>query len=420
MPAVRSSDIRILSGAADFRAVRLDPPLTLSRGAIDHFTVCDIRLEAADRAGRSASGLGSTVLSVPWAWPHPSLSIQDRDRGMRALCRQLVDSALGGPAADPFRWWRDLEATLPPEGAMPRLAALLCLGALDNAIHDAWARVAGRPAYEIYDADHLTDDLGALTPELARHYPADFLDGARSALPVQHLVSTDDPLTDTEGAGRSLQDWLRAERIRHLKLKVRGLDPVEDARRTAAVHRAAVECAGPVSIAVDPNEGYASIAQVNEFIQILRRDHPDVAAALTYVEQPVARGTELAADGESIPILMDEGLTSLDALRGLRDSGWSGIVIKAAKGQTHALLAHSYARFHDHFLTVQDLTAVDTAFRHSARLASVLRLSAEHLEYNSRQYAAQANAELARTQPELTTVRDGAIRVGPVAAPGIY
>ncbi|HVX42734.1 MAG TPA: enolase C-terminal domain-like protein [Mycobacteriales bacterium] len=418
---MHDSDIRVVECTAEFRPVRLEPPLTLSRGSIDYFTVCDIRLVAADRSGRSAAGAGSTILSVPWAWPHPDLSIEDRDGAMRRLCRASAESVIGAPAADPVQWWRDLEATLPPESAMPRLAGLLCLGALDSALHDAWSRVAGQPAYAMYDADHLTDDLRILGRELTGRYPGEFLNGSRSTLPVQHLVSTQDPLTDAEadGATRSLQDWIRTDRIRHLKLKL-GHEPVADAHRTAAVHRAAVECIGAVTIAVDPNEAYTSVGQVAEFLQVLRRDHPDAAAALSYIEQPVPRGTDLATSEDPIPILMDEGLTSVAALRGLPGSGWGGIVVKAAKGQTHGLLAHSYARFHDLYLTVQDLTAVDRAFRHSVRLASVLQLSAVHLEYNSRQYAAHANSDLTRSHPEMTTVRDGAIRIEPVFAPGIY
>ena len=121
-----------------------------------------------------------------------------------------------------------------------------------------------------------------------------------------------------------------------------------------------------------------------------------------------------------VPVLLDEGLSGLDDLTTLRAHGWSGSVIKAAKGQTLALLAHAFLCRFGLFATIQDLTAVDLALRHSARLAGVLDLSAPQFEYNSRQYAPHINAELARTDPEFATVRDGRIDIGDAVAPGLY
>jgi L-alanine-DL-glutamate epimerase-like enolase superfamily enzyme len=411
---VRDSDITVLETDLDFESVELSTPLVLGNGAVTRFTMARVRVVAADRRGRSAPGVGTTILSVPWSWPRSDLSFDDRDAALRALCGALVESLSRLPAADPLRLCTELSASLPGlAGAIPQLAALLCLGAVDNALHDAWARVAGSPAYHLYTADHLTDDLGVLLdPSLAGHHPGDFLCAPRERLPVQHVVSAGDSLP-------ALARWCRAEALQHFKIKVLGRDPREDADRIGAVYETVRIHTAEPSISVDPNESYGSLEALDELADSLRRCHPAAAKAIAYVEQPIPRTMTLVPRPFPYPVLMDEGSSDLGSLPSLASSGWSGLVVKAGKGQTYALLANAYAAFHRLVLTVQDLTAVDLAFRHSARLVSVLRTNWPHLEYNSRQYAPHANSRLSRTHPELTTVRAGAVRVGGLAA-GIY
>src|SRR5690625_5374952 len=57
-------------------------------------------------------------------------------------------------------------------------------------------------------------------------------------------------------------------------------------------------------------------------------------------------------------------------------------------------------------IAVQDLTTVGPALAHSISLASALEPDWPHLEYNSRQYAAAANDDLAAQAPDLVQVRD--------------
>lgn len=422
--SVRDSDISVRESTVAFRPVTLCPPLVISSGRISQFTVVYVRLAVVNRGGNAATGVGTTVLSVPWAWPHSARSVADRDAVLRRLCISLTDAVSGRPPLDPFQLWRTLSDLLPglteqagPTEEMPKLAALLCLGAVDNAVHDAWARAAGRPAYAMYSARYLNLDLGALVdPALAGQYPGEFLGPFRGELPVQHLVGSGDPLAPGDG-GRSLVDWAQAEGIRHFKVKVLGHDPAADADRIGAVHAAV----GPAaSLSIDPNEGYESAASVVELMHALRTRFPRAAQAVGYIEQPIPRGRQFRPEQDcGVPVLMDEGMCDIDTLRELPKSRWDGVVIKAGKGQSHALLANSYARYHGLFVTVQDLTAVDLAFRHSARLVSVLRPSTPHVEYNSRQYAPWANEELTRTSPELTTVHNGFVRIDEPEA-GIY
>lgn len=239
------------------------------------------------------------------------------------------------------------------------------------------------------------------------------------------MVGVSDRLRERDpGGSRSLESWLRDEGLRHVKIKVTGTDPVADAERIAAVHRTAADAGPSPGLAVDPNEGCAGPKDLALMLDHLQRISPSAHDGVRYIEQPFPRASRpdsasLQKLGRRKPVLLDEGLDDLAVLPELLEGGWSGLVVKAAKGQTPALLAYSFARAHGLFVTVQDLTAVDAAFAHSARLASLLDLSSAHLEYNSRQYAPAGNDALTARHPGLATVRDGTINL-PDPGAGLY
>lgn len=432
---VHATDVTVVAAAVRFRTVTLDHPFVISGRPIDAFTVAEVDATVTDTRGRTATGTGATVLSVPWAWPESGLDPAGRDAALRALTEEIAAAAVGLGPGDPLELWHELDAGLAdrlrPTGerpAVPPLAGQLALGAVDNAVHDAWARAAGLPAAVMYGPDHLGRDLARLDASLAGHFPGAHLVGPAAHLPVQHVVGLGDPLADDDaaaGGGRPLTAWLASDGIRSLKVKVTGADPVEDARRVAAVHTAAVSAVGQVEISLDPNEGYEQPDAALEMLDALATDAPAAALALTYLEQPVPRDAEpdpaaVRRLTARVPALLDEGFTDVAALPHLREQGWSGVVVKAAKGQSPALIAHTYAQVHGLALTVQDLTTVGLALAHSARLAASLRRTWDHLEYNSRQYAPGANAALAGQVPDLVTVRDGHVRPPHDRVPGLY
>ena len=299
---------------------------------------------------------------------------------------------------------------------IPRLAAALALGPIDNALHDAWALCAGRHAFDLYSSVSIREKLRL------------GLRSTRTHLPIQHVVGIHDPLvTDAEPGGlRSLKAWVASDGIAHVKVKVGGHDPDEDANRVAEVYQVLASTAARVgSISIDPNEGYHDTDGVLAMLTSLRRQAPAAYLRLAYIEQPISRESipdprGMRAVGKHIPVVADEAVAGVEELIGLSDQGWSGLVIKAAKGQTLALRSYSLARAGALFVTIQDLTAVDLALEHSARLASRLRLSSPAFEYNSRQYAPHANADLALRRPALVQVEEGRIVVGPPAGSGIY
>lgn len=434
---MHDSDIQVLAATASFQPIRLALPLSISGREISWFTMAEVEVRVVDRSGRSGAGTGATMLSVPWAWPVAEIDIEARDRALRELTEELAAAALDSGPADPIEHWRALYSGLDDRltrlasrhavAQVPRLAGLLALGAVDSAVHDAWAMAAGRPASTMYNAAHLGQDLGWFDPALAGRYPGDFLTRPRESLPVQHVVGVTDPLTPDEADGgvRPLTDWLRTEEVRYLKVKVSGRQPEQDARRVVDVARLGIAELGQVEVAVDPNEGCADAAAALHLVEEIDRIAPDLAPALSYLEQPVPRDgapepMTMARLGARLPVLLDEGFTDLSVLSQLPELGWSGVVIKAAKGHSLALLTYAYARAHGLWVSVQDLTAVSWALVHSARLVSLFELSVPHLEYNSRQYAPQAAHELLPGLPELAQVRAGQVRLPGGSGPGLY
>jgi L-alanine-DL-glutamate epimerase-like enolase superfamily enzyme len=393
-------EVRIIQAQASFRDVVLDHPLRLAGASVDRFTLAVVHVQA-EGPGGPVAGTGASVLSVPWSWPLSDLSWQARDTVLRDLTATLCASVTALPPGDPFTLFDRLAVVAGGAApGVPALARALALGAVDNAAHDAWARVANLPAAALVN----TDVLGG------RYVRARATPDGGATLEVQHVAGVGDPLD-------GLRRWLVRDGIRHVKVKLAGRDPREDAARVVDVHgvlRGSVP--GRISVSLDPNEGYATPADAIRMIEHLART--EAFADVAYMEQPVPRDCapgpgsmrELCA---LLPVLADEGLAGTGDLDRLAAEGWAGLVVKAARGQSLALRSWEYAVTHGMFVVVQDLTAVDLALAHSARLAATLPLSWRAFECNSRQYAPHANAAL-----PFMDVTDGLITLAP-PTPGI-
>lgn len=439
---MHDTDIRVERTDVRFREVQLDPPLTISGGSIAWFSVACVRVDVVSASGVRASGYGESVLSVLWSWPHSDLSIAQRDAAMRETVQRCADVMTLRDPTDPITLWRCASAqldqlasaalrTTAPQGAkpasirMPGLAALLALGAVDNAIHDAWSRAAGRDVFDLYTPHHLRDDLAAFG--LPGTYPSAGIrtaDSGPERLPVQHVVGVADPLT-AFGTERSLEEWIVAEGVTSLKIKVAGLDPHADAERIRDGHRLARSLGSRPRLAIDPNEGYRDPRVALAMLDALAEIAPDALTDIDYLEQPVPRDLAIDPDAmrtlsQRVPVLMDEGFTALSDLPALRECGWSGVVIKASKGQTPAVVAAAVAGRLGLRVAVQDLTATGAAFVHSARLLQRLQTGRPQIEFNSRQYAPAANDDLHRRMPHLVDVVDGCIRTDSLRGPGLY
>jgi hypothetical protein len=91
--------------------------------------------------------------------------------------------------------------------------------------------------------------------------------------------------------------------------------------------------------------------------------------------------------------------------------GYSGVALKACKGQTDSLLLAAAAQKFGLFLCVQDLTCPGASFLQSASLAARIPTAAA-VEGNGRQYCPAANKLWAKKYPGLFKVSDGTVATG--------
>jgi L-alanine-DL-glutamate epimerase-like enolase superfamily enzyme len=446
---VKQTDIRITAIRTAFTEEKFRTPLVLSTGAIETITYAEIRIDAENRAGETAQGAGGVLLSDLWAFPSPAVDHAAKDRAMRVLV-QLWAEALqaDGGFADPFEHAHRMEAQMDEllrearrrcglQTDIPRLAGLVAMSPLDAAVHDAWSKAAGRSAYEMYTRDYLNRDLGDYLGEAFRGcFPGDFLRHPAGKLWLQHVVGGSDPLADDGGSQAprdglpvSLADWIRRDRVRWFKLKIKGDDVASDLERIQEVYRIAAETAAacgirePVLYELDPNEGFRHPDPAVELLRKLRERSPEAFAALQYMEQPTPR--RLAEYERSLhelaalkPVLADESLDDLAQLPELVRLGFNGAALKTCKGHSHALLMYCWARKLGLRVAVQDLTNPGGALMHSAGLAARLHLTWDCFEANSRQYLpfSRLNDSIAHLFPG----GRGQIDLSGLKGPGIY
>jgi hypothetical protein len=98
--------------------------------------------------------------------------------------------------------------------------------------------------------------------------------------------------------------------------------------------------------------------------------------------------------------------------------GYTGVALKACKGQAQALLMGAAAQKYKMFLCVQDLTCPGASLIHSAGLAAHVPGVAA-IEANSRQYVPAANKGWEERFPGIFDVRDGWVRTGQLTKPGL-
>jgi hypothetical protein len=118
------------------------------------------------------------------------------------------------------------------------------------------------------------------------------------------------------------------------------------------------------------------------------------------------------------PVVIDESLVDLESLELAREMGYSGVALKACKGQSQVLLMAAAAQKHKMFLCVQDLTCPGASLIHSAGLAAHVPGVAA-IEANARQYVPAANEKWVRRFPGIFEIRDGFMRTGELTGPGL-
>lgn len=446
----KSTDIRLLDAVCATEHFDYRTPIKFGGRALDDVTLLDVTVEVETRDGRRAKGIGSMPMGNIWGWPSRQVDAADTLSAMITLGERLVNEAADYQGVGhPLEITRELSECYEPtahevtEAAllgepMPRLAQLVAASPLEAAIHDAYGKALGQNAYNVLGPEFANRDLAAyLTDEFAGEYLDQYtLRKPKQSMPLYHLVGALDPLTDADIATRiddgypeTLGEWIAADGLTHLKIKLNGDDLEWDVARVVAIDRVASEAQAARGCdtwfySADFNERCANVDYVLAFLAEVGRQAPDAMGRLQYIEQPTSRDlranpeNRMHAAAKIKPVVIDEALVDFESLVLSREQGYSGVALKACKGHSEALMMGAAAQKYGMFLCVQDLTCPGYSFLHSASLAARIPTVAA-IEGNGRQYCPVANRPWEDRYPTMFKISDGQLGTAVLDGPGL-
>lgn len=416
----------------------------------DRVTLLNVQCTVETLAGRTAKGFGSMPLGNLWSFPSKTLSYDTTMEAMKRLSQRIQKiTAAYSDAGHPI----DLNVALEPEylkaaeevtqemhfdQPIPKLCTLVTASPFDAAVHDAFGKAHGLNCYLTYGPDFMDHDLSHyLGSEFKAKFPSDYL--LRTPKPwlwCNHSVGAADAIEPSEikrklndGLPQALSDWITADHLTHLKIKLEGNNLENDVRRVLHIDTVAAEVASHLGIrelrySLDFNEQCPDVNYLLSFIQQLQKGAPSAFDRITFIEQPTSR--DLAATPEQLlfraakfkPVVMDESLTGFDALKRGREIGYTGVALKACKGQSQSMLINAAAQHYKMYMTAQDLTCPGASLIQSAGIAAHVP-QIDTLESNSREYVPVANVAWKAKFPGLFKVNDGKLQTGNLSGPGL-
>lgn len=448
--AVRSSrprDIRIVEVGHAFEEHRYRAPYQFGGRTVDRVTLLNVDLRVRTGDGKDAWGFGSMPLGNAWAFPGVPY---DASLGaMTALAGELRrQTAACDERGHPIDLFRALEPVYAKAAAdtsrtqgltapLPKLAMLVVASAFDAAIHDAYGKAFGVSSYETYGPAFMGRDL---SHDLGRAFAGEFLDRyvpstPRARTPVFHSVGASDPIDNADvtarlddGLPNTLEEWIARDGLTRFKIKLNGGNAAADYDRIIRIDRTVRRILAPRGVdwkyLLDFNEGCPNVGYLLDLLARVKAATPDGFARILYIEQPTGR--DLARDRGNVmheaarlcPVVADEALTDLETLLLAREMGYTGVALKACKGQSHAMLMAAAAQKFGMFLCVQDLTCPGASLVHSAGIASRVPGNAG-IEANARQFVPSASAAWEPRFPGVFTIRDGLMHTGQLTGPGL-
>ncbi|MCA9126520.1 MAG: hypothetical protein KDB22_05520 [Planctomycetales bacterium] len=446
-PAHMGMDISLKAATNTTRNFVYRQPMKFGGRVVED--VCILRTEVIvtpTNSRKKVVGVGEMTMGNSWAWPSKipaKITLRILIDLANRLAQRVSDDSLTGDPLQITHRISDIRdeivnqivAELKIAEGIPKLAAMLASSPLEAAIHDAYGRAIGKNSFECMSGEFLNEDLSAyLGEEFVGKYPSDYLSAKpKPTMPLYHLVGALDPLSAADiktrlndGWPETLEEWLRTDGITHLKIKLDGNSIDWDVGRIVEVTRICEQVAPERKwhLSFDfneqcPNEDY--VIDLLERIERLSRPSFD---RLQYIEQPTPRDlttrTEMTVHriARLRPVVIDESLTDAVSLKLARQRGYTGIALKACKGQSECLIMASAAAHYEMFTCVQDLTCVGGSFLHSAAVASRLPKVAA-IEGNGRQYCPAGNAAYMAQYAPMFRVRYGTIPTELLNGPGL-
>jgi L-alanine-DL-glutamate epimerase-like enolase superfamily enzyme len=446
--AAKPTDIRILEVRHQFEDFTYRAPYQFGGRTVSDVTLLNVDVRVRTDGGREAWGFGSMPLGNAWAFPNVPF---DASLGaMRALADDLrritADCTERGHPID-------LARVLDPEflraaaavsqhralsSPIPTLCTLVVSSPFDAALHDAYGKVFGVSAYATYGRDFMNGDLSRDlgSPFKGAHLDRYIPSRPRPAMPVFHSVGASDPIEPSDvkqplndGLPNTLEEWIRRDGLIRFKIKLNGGNLPADLDRVIRIDRVVARVLPSRGVTdwkylLDFNEGCPNVGYLLEFMGKVREATPSGFRRILYIEQPTQRdlkkdrGNVMHEAAKLCPIVADEALTDLESLLLAREMGYTGVALKACKGQTHAMLLAAAAQKFGMFLCVQDLTCPGASLIHSAGIAARVPGNAG-IEANGRQFVPSANGPWEAKFPGLFTIHDGLMKTGQLTGPGL-
>jgi L-alanine-DL-glutamate epimerase-like enolase superfamily enzyme len=446
----KPTDIQIKDVRATMEKYTYRTPMKFGGRVVVDAVLFNVTIDVETRDGRRGRGTGSMPMSNAWAWPSQKVLGDQTLAGMLGLCERVTQQArecktIGHPLDLTIEMSHGLDAlaqqvtdALQLGEKMPRLAQLVVQSPIEAAVHDAYGRALQANSYNVLGKDFVARDLAAyLTPEFAGEYLDQYtLRTPKPRMPLYHLVGALDPLTDGDitqrvhdGLPETLGEWIPHNGLTHLKIKLAGDNFAWDIERVVAIDRVATVAQTARGCrewyySLDFNEKCANVQYVVDFLNRLNEQSPAAFNRVQYVEQPTNRDlrtypeNRMHAAALIKPVVIDESLIDLESLLMAREQGYSGVALKACKGQTEALLMGAAAQKYQLFLCVQDLTCPGASLIHSAGLSAHVP-GVAGIEANSRQYVPIANKAWVDRFPGIFVVKDGTMDTSVLNKPGL-
>jgi L-alanine-DL-glutamate epimerase-like enolase superfamily enzyme len=443
------TDIRIRSIEPHYPFVSARVPLKFGAVVVEALDFCHVRAEVENRRGEVGEGWGAMFLMDMWAWPSKTVDHETRMKVMRETNKRLCTlfeshNDFGHPIEIFHRLEGDLQKVaeevcreMRTAESLPFLGTLVCASPIDAAIHDAFGNANGIDTYDGYGKDFMAGDLSTwLGDDFKGDYVGDFLSPMPAMLPAFHLVGGLDKLRESELTGDdpddglpvSLDQWIRFDKLRCLKVKLKGTDQDWDLdrfREVAAIAREEQRKQGysELYLTADTNEQCESPDYCIELLERIREDDKETFEKILYLEQPTGRDLEkyqfdMRKLAKIKPVIIDESLTTMADFDRALEQGWSGIALKACKCQSASLVFACRAERLGIAYTVQDLTNPGIALIQSVGLAGHLR-TLKGVEANSRQFFPWASKAEARVHPGVFKLRDGCIETTSIRGNGL-
>ena len=446
----KPTGIRIDEVSHEYEEFRYRAPYKFGGREVDRVTLLNVQCVVHLANGRSARGFGSMTMGNVWSFPSLRMSYDQTLGAMKALAGKIRNiTANFKEPGHPI----DINVTLEPEylkaaqevsqrlqleEPIPKLCTLVTASPFDAALHDAFGKAHGLSSYHTYGRDFLAHDLpDYLSPEFKGEYLHQYVSREPAQrLALYHSVGASDPIEAADikkrindGLPETLPEWIRDNGLTHIKIKLDGNDLAWDLQRILQIDRAATKAQTERRVntwvySLDLNERCPNVEYLLEFLRRLDEMNPAAFERIQYVEQPTARDLEKHRENtmheaaKLRPVIIDESLTGLDSLMLAREMGYTGVALKACKGQTQALLMAAAAQKYKMFLCVQDLTCPGASLVHSVGLAAHVP-GVTGVEANAREYVPAANKAWESKFPGIFVVRDGMMDASGLRGPGL-